>query len=324
MSGNPGGADDTAEGSDLDRLGPVSGSGPARSNNSASRTSATGAISAAGVQSDPSTETAPGLGVAADPSAASDTNSGTDAITDSDTSTDTDTASSAETETTPDSRTRDEIRADILADLLTGRNHDNYTGIQGRIQAITPGSLLGIPGIPLPHTTPIKVTLTAAPVAELIGYGPIDLDTAKRLAGVATRWEEIRVTIDGQVMTASTYAPSAAQRRYLAARDQHCRTPGCRVPVHRCDIDHTLDAAKGGPTRIDNLAHLCRSHHVMKHHTGWTIAQHDAGDVTWTDPTGRKYLDRPPSRVRFVPVIEPPADTQKSPSISDSPDEHPF
>nr|WP_202345372.1 HNH endonuclease signature motif containing protein [Leucobacter chromiireducens] len=207
---------------------------------------------------------------------------------------------------TSDARSRDELRADILTDLLTGKHHDDYTGIHGRIQTITPGSLLGIPGIPLPDTTPMKGTVTAAPVAELIGYGPIDLDTAARIAGEAIRWEEIRVTLDGQVISTNTYSPTQAQRRYLAARDQHCRTPGCRVPAHRCDIDHTIDAAHGGPTRIDNLAHLCRNHHVMKHHTGWTLTQHDAGDMSWKDPTGRTYQDRPPSRVRFVPVIEPP------------------
>ena len=211
---------------------------------------------------------------------------------------------------TSDARSRDELRADILTDLLTGKHHADYTGIHGRIQTITPGSLLGIPGIPLPDTTPMQGTVTAAPVAELIGYGPIDLDTAARIAGEAIRWEEIRVTLDGQVMSTNTYSPTQAQRRYLAARDQHCRTPGCRVPAHRCDIDHTIDAAHGGPTRIDNLAHLCRNHHVMKHHTGWTLTQHDAGDMSWKDPTGRTYQDRPPSRVRFVPVIEPPNDAR--------------
>ncbi|MBL3679326.1 HNH endonuclease signature motif containing protein [Leucobacter chromiireducens] len=226
---------------------------------------------------------------------------------------------------TPDARSRDELRADILTDLLTGKHHDDYTGIHGRIQTITPGSLLGIPGIPLPDTTPIQGTVTAAPVAELVGYGPIDLDTAARIAGEAIRWEEIRVTLDGQVMSTNTYTPTQAQRRYLAARDQHCRTPGCRVPAHRCDIDHTIDAAHGGPTRVDNLAHLCRNHHVMKHHTGWTLTQHDAGEVSWKDPTGRTYQDRAPSRVRFVPVIEPPNDdTRESPGQVEGSSEHPF
>ena len=269
-----------------------------------------------------STDTDPGTGTGTNTNTNTNTNTGTGTGTDADSDAELDTTIEASTQdptpdeppdAVPDARSRDELRADILTDLLTGKHHDDYTGIHGRIQTITPGSLLGIPGIPLPDTTPIQGTVTAAPVAELIGYGPIDLDTAARIAGEAIRWEEIRVTLDGQILSTNTYSPTQAQRRYLAARDQHCRTPGCRVPAHRCDIDHTIDAAHGGPTRIDNLAHLCRNHHVMKHHTGWTLTQHDAGDVSWKDPTGREYRDRPPSRVRFVPVIEPPDDATREP-----------
>ena len=295
------------------------------------------AWSAAGIESTESTESAES---AENTPGNTTTNTGNGTDTDTDPGTDADSDAEFDTtieattqdptpaepsDTVPDARSRDELRADILTDLLTGKHHDDYTGIHGRIQTITPGSLLGIPGIPLPDTTPIQGTVTAAPVAELIGYGPIDLDTAARIAGEAIRWEEIRVTLDGQILSTNTYSPTQAQRRYLAARDQHCRTPGCRVPAHRCDIDHTIDAAHGGPTRIDNLAHLCRNHHVMKHHTGWTLTQHDAGEVSWKDPTGRTYQDRPPSRVRFVPVIEPPYDdTRESPGQIEGSSEHPF
>ena len=89
--------------------------------------------------------------------------------------------------------------------------------------------------------------------------------------------------------------------RFLRARDERCRFPGCRRAARRSDIDHTVDAALGGATRSDNLAHLCRRHHTLKHHTAWTVRQTPGGVLEWRSPTGRSYLDRPPSVVRFIP-----------------------
>ena len=60
----------------------------------------------------------------------------------------------------------------------------------------------------------------------------------------------------GVTVSTDSYRVPTGMRRFLQARDQHCRFPGCRQPVHRCDIDHTWDHAKGGPTRVDNLAEL--------------------------------------------------------------------
>jgi len=75
------------------------------------------------------------------------------------------------------------------------------------------------------------------------------------------------------------------------------------VPVSRCDIDHTVDAALGGETSTANLAHLCRGHHTLKHHTDWRVAQDSGGGLLWTSPTGRVHVDRPPGAVgRASPV----------------------
>lgn len=39
---------------------------------------------------------------------------------------------------------------------------------------------------------------------------------------------------------------------------------------------------------------------MLKHHSEWRVTQADGGVMRWVSPTGREYVDRPPSRVRFV------------------------
>ncbi|QIM18380.1 HNH endonuclease [Leucobacter coleopterorum] len=136
--------------------------------------------------------------------------------------------------------------------------------------------------------------------AELVGYGPVDTQTARKVAGLAASWERVMVSMmTGDVLSADAYRPSAAIKRFLAARDLRCRAPGCNVTVGRSDIDHTIDAALGGPTSTDNLATLCRYHHTMKHHPGWKLVHKPGGVMEWETPLGKKYTDRPGSRVRF-------------------------
>lgn len=177
-------------------------------------------------------------------------------------------------------RSTEEVRADVFRDLLLNSRTENGEGseaVQAHIQIVIPEH-----GVP-----------------ELIGFGPIDDVTASRLAASAEAWERIQVDAGGGVIAVDRYRPTPRMSRLLAARDLHCRAPGCRVPVSRCDNDHTVDAALGGPTATDNLAHLCRGHHTLKHHTDWEVTQLADGVLKWRSPTGREHLDRPPSRVRF-------------------------
>ena len=194
-----------------------------------------------------------------------------------------------------DTRTTDQVRADVLADLLltgaaTGPAFDGDllagSGVRARVQIVIPADTLTGTG-----TTP----------AELVGYGPIDPDTARRLAATAKIWDRVFVSpTTGAVTHVDTYRPSRAQRRHLDARDEHCRFLGCRRPVHRCDHDHTHDAAHGGPTTLCNLANLCLRHHTMKHATAWSVVQLASGILEWTSPTGRVYPDVPRRMLEFT------------------------
>lgn len=108
--------------------------------------------------------------------------------------------------------------------------------------------------------------------------------------------------VSGVVEHVDRYQPTNSLKRYLRARDEHCRFPGCRIPVRKCEIDHTVDWAQGGKTTESNLAHLCPRHHRLKHHTDWTVTQHPGGVLTWVSPSGKRLTEKPPSPVAFMPA----------------------
>ena len=202
-------------------------------------------------------------------------------------------------------RSMDQIRADLRTDLLLAADPNaiaasgatGVASIQARVQVIV-------------AEDPVAQTVPAADSepATLEGYGPIDTESARFFAASAPHWERITVSpTSGSVISVDTYRPTAEQRRFLGARDLHCRFPGCRVALNRCDIDHTVDAALGGPTSTDNLAHLCRGHHTLKHHSAWSVRQEPDGTLIWMSPTGRTCSEPPPSHVRFRRHPEPAA-----------------
>ena len=220
-----------------------------------------------------------------------------------------DAASAGDSE--PDRRGIDQVRADVFSDLLlagapaldptaTGDGQGSLGAIRAQVQVIVPAlTLLGVDDGP----------------ADLVGRSPIDAETARCLAGNTHSWARVLTDpVEGTVLAVDRYRTPWPQRRFLRARDQHCRFPGCRRAAIRCEIDHTIDAAKGGPTALWNLAHLCQRHHSMKQFTRWKVRQLPDGVLEWTSPTGRIYReDAPAPPVAFTPasisttaVDEPP------------------
>ncbi|MBV0893816.1 HNH endonuclease signature motif containing protein [Microbacterium sp. NC79] len=201
-----------------------------------------------------------------------------------------------------DERSRDEIRADILGDLVLGggpvASGDALAAITARVQITVP-------------------VLTAAGVTdvgtELIGTGPIDAETARRLVGPAAGWDRVMThPVNGAILAIDRYRPNEDLRRALRVRDEHCRFPGCRQPAHRCDADHSHAAADGGETCLDNMALLCPRHHDMKHAAAWIITHLGRGVLRWTSPSGRTYIDTPTPTLRFFPS-NPDPDPGSSP-----------
>ena len=185
-----------------------------------------------------------------------------------------------------DQRTVAQLRADLALDLLlTGApaGHDTPEGLLAAIQ--------GAVSVTVPVTTLMGHGTTPA---ELDGRTPIDTGTAKALAGAASGWDRILThPITGALLAVDRYRPGSELKRHLRARDQRCRFPACGYAARDCDIDHHHDAARGGPTVARNLGHLCRRHHVLKHHSPWVVEVLGDGAYAWTSPTGRVYVDRP-------------------------------
>jgi hypothetical protein len=109
------------------------------------------------------------------------------------------------------------------------------------------------------------------------------------------------------------YRPTAAQYRYLRARDRHCRFPGCRQVFRACDADHVIpydhrNPAAGGPTCVRNLAMLCRRHHRLKTHApGWRFVMDADGTLTVTTPGGATRTTRPPAVGEVLDLLAEPA-----------------
>ena len=202
---------------------------------------------------------------------------------------------------TDDLRTTDQIRADIFGDLLLTAAPTAHDGGPTDLGAIRASVQITVPVMSL-----IEKRITDPyETAFLVGHSPVDPETACILTAGAAGWDRILThPISGQVLAVDRYRPSQDQRRHLTVRDQHCRFPGCRMPAKRCDVDHTLDHAHGGVTCEYNLALLCERHHMLKHHTAWTVRQLPGGILEWTSPTGRIYIDTPISTIEFAPDPE--------------------
>ncbi|HEX5860265.1 MAG TPA: HNH endonuclease signature motif containing protein [Nocardioides sp.] len=84
----------------------------------------------------------------------------------------------------------------------------------------------------------------------------------------------------------------------VALRDHSCVFPWCTRPARRChphdqhraDCDHVVPYARGGPTCTCNLAPLCRRHHRLKTHGGWTYTTLEPGTYLWSSPHRYQYL----------------------------------
>ncbi|MGI5244415.1 DUF222 domain-containing protein [Dactylosporangium sp. CA-139066] len=221
-----------------------------------------------------------------------------------------------------DERSPDQRRHDALADLINTTLREGrapvVAGIRPHLALLMPvrryaelhdhGGDNGSDGGNPP--APVAATVDDGGPAVLTGYGVIPDAFAARLscdAHLQQIWQHPDNGLPLKLGRAYRNTPPAL-RRALAARDPHCRWPGCRIPANWCDSHHLRTWIRDhGNTDVDNLVILCRYHHVSVHERGWGLRYEPAdGSVTIMRPDGTPYelgpsLPRTGRSVRFAP-----------------------
>ncbi|WP_438353233.1 DUF222 domain-containing protein [Microbacterium sp. CJ88] len=229
-----------------------------------------------------------------------------------------------------DDRTLDQARADVIGDLLVdgevAAHPADARGIRATVVVTVPAlSLLGVGGVGEGDGGGGEVdegdsragagaaTVRAAGMAEVEGVGPIPLGRARELCGGAKDWMRVLTHPEtGMVLSVGRdlYRPPESLRRLVRWRSDRCMAPGCGVPAARCELDHTVAWEHGGVTSTANLAPICKGHHLVKHHGGWSVSQDRGGGgaLVWVSPLGRRYVSGPERRMpEFTPQNSPPA-----------------
>ena len=210
---------------------------------------------------------------------------------------------------TGDERTLDQLRADVLADLLTNTSDSSGTG---------GGAVVYL------HM-PIDAALTMTDSGcELSGYGPIPGPIAREI--MTNPHSVLRAVLTdpgtGQItgLGRTRRKPNQPLRDLIAVRDRECVF--CHRPAQLCDVDHLADwVANQGPTDPGNLAPKCEHDHYLKDADNWeTHFDPDTGIGTITTPTGHT---NPRYREPIIEPPEPEPDPPPEPKIL-LPDDPPF
>jgi hypothetical protein len=178
-------------------------------------------------------------------------------------------------------RSMDMKRADALTSIATWSLQQSTVDVKLHRRPVTVNVTIDLPTL---------LGLAENP-GQLAGYGAIPASVARALASDG-KWQ--RFITDPQTGTLldygrESYEPPQALVDFLIARDRTCRFPGCRQSAARADLDHAQSWESGGQTSAANLGALCRRHHRLKTHGGWTLVSHADGSCTWTSPLGKIY-----------------------------------
>ncbi|MUL85495.1 MULTISPECIES: DUF222 domain-containing protein [unclassified Mycolicibacterium] len=142
--------------------------------------------------------------------------------------------------------------------------------------------------------------------AHLQGYGPIPASVARRMIGAAVAHEHSWATLRRLYAAPDTGALVAMESRsrrfpkglarFIALRDETCRTPFCDAPIRH--YDHITPHHRHGPTSAVNGQGLCERCNYVKEAPGWRVVagidefgRHTTEHIT---PTGAVYRSSAP------------------------------
>jgi hypothetical protein len=186
-------------------------------------------------------------------------------------------------------------------DLLEGSALTKDQKRADALSAICSNFLSEISETVAPQRRPLTVNVTidlptllglAENPGQLAGYGPIPASVARELAS-DSQWKRfITEPQTGNLLDfgRESYQPPQHLKDFLIARDRTCRFPGCRRSALLSDLDHAQSWESGGSTSPENIGALCRRHHRLKTHDGWSIESFTDGSCTWTSPLGKKFF----------------------------------
>ena len=192
------------------------------------------------------------------------------------------------------------IRANSASDSMSVK--DVRSTDMKRADALTAIAAASLSASPVaPHRRPISINVTidlptllglAENPGQLAGYGAIPASVARELASDG-KWK--RFITDPQTGNLldygrESYEPPQALKDFLIARDRTCRFPGCRRSAALSDLDHAKSWEDGGSTSPENLGALCRRHHRLKTHDGWSVTSHEDGSCIWVSPHGKRFF----------------------------------
>jgi hypothetical protein len=136
--------------------------------------------------------------------------------------------------------------------------------------------------------------------------------TAGQVAAWCGRADTTTVTVKPVIdlnahLASGSYAPSGRLAEQVRLRDRICVFPHCTRPARSADLDHIQPFDAGGPSASANLASLCRLHHRIKTHGGWTYTMVEPGVYLWRSPYGYSWVrDRTGTTDLTPPPVDPP------------------
>ncbi|MBB3663649.1 hypothetical protein FB384_002553 [Prauserella sediminis] len=185
-----------------------------------------------------------------------------------------------------DGRTLDQLRADVTADLLLGRD-----------PGVAPPEAAAMVYVHVPANTALAISDEGC---ELDGYGPIPAPIAREImTNERSIWRAVLCdpgTGEPVDLGRTRRRPSAVIRELVRVRDRECTMPWCHRPARHCDHEHehpwatTDDGGGGGSTSVANGGPRCRRHHRLKDQPGWNTRYDPVhGNTRVTTPHGATY-----------------------------------
>lgn len=206
-------------------------------------------------------------------------------------------------------RTLEQMRADVMVDLLLGRltvgasdseleDDETYDGRDPAEQMTRCPT--GNYARPVINVTVPLATLAgfSDEPGVLSGGEAIPAELARLVAqDPGSTWYRMLTDPARGCLELSTkaYHPDKPTWREVVARQHTCIFPGCGRPSVRTELDHNRPYPKGR-TSTTNLQPLCRRHHKVKHAKGWTVVRHGDGSYTWTSRYGSVFRVLPPEQ----------------------------